>query len=465
VASIVLALAVMLSRRDLIRAAGAAFGVAAIGGCAGASSDDDPNSDGGKADGGSSQLLAGIDTIVVLCMENRSFDHYLGSRLLDEGLKVDGLTGDESNPAPDGSLVSSYRMDQFTTQDIPHTWEACHAQWNSGKNDGFVAQHAGPNQRDVMGYHVRQQLPAMYQLADAFSVCDRWHASVMGPTWPNRFFLHGGTSNGKQTNSPILGFKSIWHLLDEADVSAENYFHDVPWAATAFGKLTHNSHVENFFEKARAGKLPHYSLIDPQFFGAGANDDHPDHDPQLGQALIASIYAALAQSPQWNRCLFVVTYDEHGGFYDHVAPPKAPGESNAAFQQLGFRVPAIVAGPSVRRGATVSTLLDHVSILSTLTRRFELPSLNARVANTRDLGSCLEPASRRARPAPQLDAVEVSLSALADRPVKVGHHEEIADAADRRLIPRHLDRRAESMEITHRVLRHGERLGAVRLVD
>src|SRR5258706_15900772 len=132
-----------LTRRDLIKAAGAAFGLAAIG-CA-SGSDEDSYGDG-KGDGwGDPALLAGIDTVVVLCMENRSFDHYLGSRLLDEGSPIDGLTGDHSNPAPDGSRVSSFRMDQFTTQDIAHTWEACHAQWNAGKNDGFVMQHAGPN--------------------------------------------------------------------------------------------------------------------------------------------------------------------------------------------------------------------------------------------------------------------------------------------------------------------------------
>src|SRR5258706_2299613 len=140
-----------------------------------------------------------------------------------------------------------------------------------------------------MAYLVRSQLPAMYQLADAFSICERWHASVMGPTWPNRFYLHGATSKSLKTNQPLVGFKSIWSLLDDQDISHKNYFHDVPWATTAYGKLTNNAHIEDFFESARTGTLPQYSLIDPQFFGQGANDDHPDHDPQLGQALIASI--------------------------------------------------------------------------------------------------------------------------------------------------------------------------------
>ena len=452
------------TRRDMIKAAGAAFGLAAVG--CGTSGTEEPLDLGdGKADGlTNSKLLAGIDTVVVLCMENRSFDHYLGSRLIDEGLRVNGLTGDERNPAPDGSMVSSYRMNEFTTEDIAHDWDSCHAQWNAGKNDGFVMAHAGPNQRDPMGYHDRKQLPAMYQLGDAFSVCDRYFASVMGPTWPNRYFLHGATSKGIKTNSMVLTYKSIWSVLDDADVSAKNYYHDIPWAAGSYHKLVGLSHVEDFFESAKAGTLPQYSLIDPQFFGSGANDDHPNHDPQLGQALIASIYAALAQSPQWNRCLFVVTYDEHGGFYDHVAPPKITHDDNPEFRQLGFRVPAIVAGPMVRQGAVVSAMFDHVSILSTLTRRFKLPALNARVTNTRDLSMCLDASARTARSAPQLDPVEVSLSALNDRPMQPGHHEEMAAAADSGIIPKDHDRRGDAMAITNRVLRYGESLGAVKLV-
>jgi len=173
-----------------------------------------------------------------------------------------------------------------------------------------------------------------------------------------------------------------------------------------------------------------------------------------------SIYNALAQSPQWDRCLFVVTYDEHGGFFDHVAPPVIAHEPNPGFEQLGFRVPTIVAGPRVQRGVTISTQFDHVSIISTLTRRFGLEPLNERVVATADLSLCLDPTSKRARPAEQLDPVEISLGALAARPDVGGEHVEIAAAA----VPA-FDRRRESRAITERVLRYGEALGAVRLVD
>ena len=149
------------------------------------------------------QLLAPIETIVVLCMENRSFDHYLGARALLEGAALDGLSGAESNPAPDGTPVLVHPLDTFTPADPPHEWDDCHAQFDGGANDGFVVRHAGASQDDVMGYYVREQVPAFTGRWPTTScACDRWFCSVMGPTWPNRFYLHGATSNGVKTNLP-----------------------------------------------------------------------------------------------------------------------------------------------------------------------------------------------------------------------------------------------------------------------
>ncbi len=411
------------------------------------------------------ELLAPISTIVVLCMENRSFDHYLGSLLLNEGRPVDGLTGTESNPAPDGSLISPFELGSFTTADPPHSWDAAHAQWNRGMNDGFVAAHAGPDQRDVMGYHVRQHLPILYALADASAICDRWFCSVLGPTWPNRFYLHGATSRGVRKNVPVTRFTSVFELLSDAGISSRNYFHDVPWCSGAYFRFKGVAGIERFFEDAAAGLLPSFSVIDPQFFGAAANDDHPDHDVQLGQVLIASIYNALAKSPQWGQCLFVITYDEHGGFFDHVAPPTTTDE-DGRFSQLGFRVPSIVAGPFVRRGCAVSTTLEHVSILRTLETRFGIPSLNARAAAASDLSCCIDPALLRDPQGPiTLPEIAISLSQLRSRRERGISQPELWDVAERGLIPRHLDRRAEGPEIARRVLSHAERLGAARLRD
>ncbi|HEU4412104.1 MAG TPA: alkaline phosphatase family protein [Polyangiaceae bacterium] len=447
-------------------AGGSGGGVAGSGGQGGGGGAG-PDRCGDEGGLSAAELLAPIETIVVLCMENRSFDHYLGALRLVEGRAVDGLTGLESNADARGAPVAPFGLLDFTVADPPHDWDAAHAQWNNGRNDGFVKAHAGPAEREVMGYHVREQLRALYALADASAVCERWFCSLLGPTWPNRLYLHGATSLGSDGNTPVFGFTSVFELLDAAGVTHRNYFHDVPWCAGAYFKTGGLSGIDTFFEQASAGTLPAFSIIDPQFFGAGANDDHPDHDIQLGQALIGAVYNALALGPQWGKCLFVLTYDEHGGFFDHVPPPTTVDE-RPAFAQLGFRVPSLVAGPFVRRGCAVSRQLEHVSVIKTLTTRFGLPSLNGRVDATNDLSCCIDPAALAdPHPPVTLPPTTVSLSRLrarARRP-RAPHHPEIWAAAEGGLIPRHLDRRREGDAITRRVLEHAVRLGAVRLIE
>jgi phospholipase C len=218
-----------------------------------------------------------------------------------------------------------------------------------------------------------------------------------------------------------------------------------------------------FFTDAAAGTLPQFCMIDP---GYNSNDDHPVHDVRLGQALISSIFTALAMSPQWNRCLFVLTYDEHGGFYDHVPPPGNATDDNADFQQYGFRVPSIVAGPHVRKGRVSSTVFDHVSVIATLTSRWGLTPLNTRVEATADLSSCIDPAYLNdPQPPAQLPPITLPLKHLLARVGKVTSQPELWELADRGLIPRHLDLRGDSVETVRRVLRRGADLGALRLRD
>jgi phospholipase C len=412
-------------------------------------------------------LLAGIDTIVVLCMENRSFDHCLGALRLVEGrTDIDGLIGVEANLDGDGNAVAVHRLDNTTPADPPHNWGACHRQWNSGANDGFVVAHAGVNQADVMGYHVREQLPVTYALADAGAICHRWFSACLGPTWPNRFYLHAATSGGEKADVPMIGLgPTIWDRLADAGRGGINYFHDVPWALGGFGRLSGFAPIERFFEDAAAGALPPLAFIDPAFVGGNANDDHPSHDIGLGQALIASIVAALGASPQWSRCLFVLTYDEHGGFFDHVPPPGLSAEPYAEFATLGFRVPSLVIGPHVRRSCAIDTVLEHSSIAATVCRRFGLPPLNPRAELAADLSSCIDPRRLDSPlPPPQLPVVEISERGLAARQaLAMPSHPELAAALALRPPPRELDRRAETDQVVRRVLRWGERLGVVRV--
>lgn len=454
---------------------GAAGGTAASGGGGGAGGSGGGSGAGGQGGGGSGEsctgsgglsaeeLLAPIETFVFLMMENRSFDHYLGSLRMLEGRDLVGLSGNETNPAPDGSVVAIHQLADFTPEDPPHDWDAAHAQWNGGKNDGFVIAHAGSSQADVMGYHVRDQIPIHYALADAHAVCDRWFASVMGPTWPNRFYFHGGTSKGQKSNLPVFGFDSIFSVLDDAGISHRVYYHDVAWCSGAYLKTTGLAPIEQFFDDAAQGKLPQVVFIDPQFLGAGANDDHPDHDIQLGQALIGSVYAALAKSPQWQKLMFVLTYDEHGGFFDHVSPPTT-NDANADFKQLGFRVPSIVGGPFARKGCTVTTQLEHSSVIRTLCRRYGLTPWNERILASNDLSSCIQPAyfKNPQMPAP-LPLLNLSMSKLRARKERTLTHPEIRDMLKQGVIPRHLDRTKDGLDIMKRVLEAGERLGAVKL--
>lgn len=214
------------------------------------------------------------------------------------------------------------------------------------------------------------------------------------------------------------------------------------------------------------------AAIDPKYVGSRANDDHPEHDVRLGQALIGSVAAALAQSPHWDRCLLVVTYDEHGGFYDHVAPPQTTDE-RPEFRQLGFRVPGVVIGPTVRRGCAIDTVFEHTSVIATLTERFGLPVLNDRVAATNDLSSCIDPALiGNPQPPPAIPPVKVSMGDIENWP-KVDAHPDIERAMDAvrssSRIPesqwKELDRRDRDLEITRMWLAHAARLGAVEVVE
>jgi phospholipase C len=207
-----------ITRRELVAGLGAAAAAGAVAGCRSdrSRSEQDAGPDVDAAPDASEvttctaastmtpeQLLAHVETIVVLCMENRSFDHYLGSlRLAESRADVDGLRGTESNPTTANVAVPVHKLETFTPADPPHGWDACHAQWNTGGNDGFVRAHAGADEADVMGYHVRAQIPATYALADAGVICNRWFAGCLGPTWPNRFYLHGATSKGVKSNVP-----------------------------------------------------------------------------------------------------------------------------------------------------------------------------------------------------------------------------------------------------------------------
>ncbi|MCA9772218.1 MAG: alkaline phosphatase family protein [Myxococcales bacterium] len=422
-----------------------------------------------------------IDTIVTVMMENRSFDHYFGSyRLLEGRMDIDGLTGAEMNLTPDATPVGPFDLGEFCISDPPHSWGAGRAQFDGGANDGFVREHFNrtgtfEKARQVMGYHERNQLPFYYGLADEFVLCQNWFCSVLGPTWPNRFYVHAGTSGGTRSNDfPTEAFPSIYDRLNEAGISWKYYYSDLPFLALFVDRIAayapNMRPIQEFYDDAAAGTLPNYCFVDPSFALA---DDHPPHHVQLGQSFVSSVFHALAGSPQWDRSAFFLTYDEWGGFYDHVPPPTTDDDRvSEGFDQLGFRVPSIVAGPYAKRGAVTSGIHDHASILAFLEWFWDLEPLTKRDAAADHLVETFDTArvlAKTPREAPTLPEVIVDESQF--RPFCIfealGDATDLEIAADKGRIPRVLDRRPYLWDTMATVLtelqRHGK--GGLHLND
>jgi phospholipase C len=423
------------------------------------------------------KLLAGIDNIVVVMLENRSFDHLFGSLSTDAGYPaagtIDGLTGTETNLDANGLPVVVNLAPAVTSHlDPKHDWISSHRAWNGGRNDNFVLANPDANQAEVMSYHQRATAPFLYSLCDQYAVCDRWFSSVMGPTWPNRYYLHAATAAGHKTNLP-MGLNpppTVWQRLADRCVSAGYYYAgNIPWYSVTFPANSFSGNdacapqtIDHFFTDAANGTLPAFSIIDPDF---GVNDGHPPYDFGLCEAFLSSIHRALAQSIHWPRSLLVIMFDEHGGYFDHVPPPTVP-DPNADFRQIGFRVPAVVVGPQVKAGSVISTPYEHVSILATLATRFGIASLGPRMDAASDLSACIDPdradvaTSALTLPPP----IELSAAALRSAPFRPTSQPEMEALARAGGVPAHHVDPRSAEERLRAWLRHAQELEAVRVL-
>ncbi len=405
----------------------------------------------GCGDNGGKPIEPGINTIVYLMLENRSYDHLLGARNL-EGLPGDGLDNAKPMPDLDGKMISPFEAGDdrgaavatVCDPDPPHGFDPSHRQFNDGAMDGFVVEHQKEHNNNTaliepMKYLTRANQPITWALADAYTTCDRWFCSVMGPTLPNRAYWMAATSFGQKANREVLDefsggvpVPTIFNRLEEAGVDWCYYFGAVsvvafqsdtdpgpfqidlgPNDGTGRSRRFGDERVEagGFFEDCAAGRLPNVVYIDPAF---GSNDDHPPVHPIRAQELIAAIYTALANSPHWNNCLFVVTYDEHGGYADHVAPPVGVDTTETdfgitGFDQRGFRVPTLVMGPYAKQGYVSNVEYDHTSALKHLQNHFGLETLNARMDAANDLMDCIDLARLEAvDPAPPITLPDIN---------------------------------------------------------
>jgi phospholipase C len=426
-----------------------------------------------------------LNHIVILMQENHSFDNYFGALSFAPGSPyhastggcaeadhgcVDGLTCSvnatgsltctNTNPEDDGTTAAAFHdTSRCVVPDLAHSWLQSHLEANfndpngavsNSPNDGFVRVNDATDQPDngvetpmddqTMGFYTQDDLPFYYELAQKFAISDRYFSSVIGPTLPNRVYFMAGTSFGHVTTgdaAPQEGFKpitgSILDLLDSRQVSWVNYYQDGP-SASGFREPTgsadpHFRPLEELISIAQgapgAGQLPQVSFVDPRFSGPDQNDEHPPIDIQRGQAFISRVVNAVRGGPYWKDTVIFITYDEHGGFYDHVPPPRAPqggartpdgifpgqcadlskppasqqpgggagcGMSVveaetlcaalaqnpagpypadcASFDQLGFRVPFMVVSPFAKPHYVSHTVADHTSLLAFIEERF-----------------------------------------------------------------------------------------------
>jgi len=349
-----------------------------------------------------------IDHVVVLMQENRSFDHYFGQlhAFGQEGAEAE--PADVSNPNPlGGPPITPFHQQRYCeVADLDHSWTGTHRAWDGGKMDNFTTVNVDPGDPSgsrALGYYNQEDLPFYYDLYNAFAIGDRYFASVMGPTYPNRFYLIAGTSFGHITNDLPNGpaefsQPTIFNLLDRAGVSWRVYQAQFAWVLLFEYVRDHGKAnvvpVDQYFSDAQAGTLPQVSIIDLEFDDVPDRelDEHPPSNIQIGEAYVARAIGALTASPLWGSSVLFLTYDEHGGYYDHVPPPPAcapdaipplleAGDVSASFDRYGIRVPLAVVSPFARRHFVSHTAYDHTSILRFIENRFDLPALTGRDAN------------------------------------------------------------------------------------
>jgi len=378
-----------------------------------------------------------ITNVIVLMMENHSFDNYFGHVNEAQGRSdVEEAPADAGNPMTDGGTAPYTHAPHLCTLDTNHEWDGTHLEWADGGMSGFAQQNEGwsagdlPNGADptlasgarAMFYYDQTDLPFYYSLAQSFAIADHYHASVLGPTWVNRMYFWSGTSFGETANvfpdvskypfppadgqgnyAPVEA--SILDELEERHTNWALYGDALPTAAVVYGVAITNRWgrpyphfmIADFMSQAAAGTLPEVAFVDPDTTheNSDGNDEHPPADIHIGQKFASDIVHAVMSSPQWAHTALFITWDEHGGFYDHLPPPAACVPDNVApilgtttqdtmsypFDHYGIRVPLIVVSPFAKKGYVGHTTYDHTSILRFIEAKFKVPALTARDAN------------------------------------------------------------------------------------
>ncbi len=323
--------------------------------------------------------------VIISCEENRSFDHYFGYAPQVQAAGF-GPPAGYSQPDAAGNPQQPFEFTALSTPDPPHSWIAVHEQWDGGAMDGFFTSSAARigNGDAAIGYYTAAELPFYYSLFDDAALVANYFCSLLGPTWPNRFYFAAGTSGGITTNGiwgfGVFDYPIILDLLDAAGVTWKVYnlgFDSVPFGNTDnvfvfWKKYAHDMRTlgskGSFLNDVRLGRLPQVSWLIPSF--ARGWDEHPPADVSVGMGIQQELITALRESPLWDSSAFLLTYDEHGGYFDHIPPPQLD-----AFG-LGIRVPMWVISPHAKKGPIKTSLpSDHTSTVKLLEKLHGLPTL------------------------------------------------------------------------------------------
>ena len=339
---------------------------------------------------------SGIDHIVVVMMENRSFDHYLGW--------LDGADGQQAGLRFVDNAGVTHRTHRLAPDfqgcahpDPDHSFQGGRIAFNGGACDGWLK--AGENDAYAIGYYTKKDLSFWGNAAPRWTTCDRYFPSIMAETFPNRIYQHCAQTDRLFNTANLCDLPTIWDRLEEAGVEGRYYFSDVPMLALWGTKYIPISRsIAQFYADAQAGTLPPVAFVEPRFLGQSlgiSNDDHPHADIRDGQAFVDAIYRAVTTGPSWSRTTLVINYDEWGGFFDHVSPPlvtTVPAEEQVLGNdgRLGFRVPCLIVSPFARREHVAHGVFEHVSVLRMIEWRWGLQPLTTRDANANNLADALD---------------------------------------------------------------------------
>lgn len=377
-----------ISRRDFIRqTTGAAAGVALAGLIPGVTA------------APRNKLLpkpqkSGIEHVIVVMMENRSYDHFLGWLPGSDGRQA-GLTYADANGIARSTYPLAPNYQGCDYPDPDHSYEGGRVEFNNGACDGWL--RAGNNDEYAIGYYTSSDLPFYAGAAGSWTTYDRYFSAILAGTFPNRIYQHAAQTDRLDNSINLCTLPTIWDRLADHSLSARYYFSDIPLLALWSTKyLPITRHITEFLADCAAGTLPEVSFVEPRFLGEAeglTNDDHPHADIRNGQAFLNMIYEAVTLSPNWENTVLVINYDEWGGFFDHVPPQLAPippaDLALGSDGRRGFRVPAFVISPWSVRGGISHGIYDHTSVLKMIEWRWNLEPLTVRDKTANNIAESL----------------------------------------------------------------------------